>query len=288
MFSSLDGLEYMSSEAQDVVGAVAGVLIAAAIVVVLLAIVLYVIKSLGLHAIAKRRGIGCAWLAWLPIGCEWITASIGDQYRKVTSGKATFRRFIVLILAVASIGLSVATRTVMDDKADEMQELAEYVQMHSARADEDEAMDMIAMIFEEVGEVFGSVFLFISVSAVLSLASKIYWYVSAGDVYASCCPKNATMMLVLSIFLPVLEPFFFFCNKEKDAGMVPLNQPAAPQFAAPQPVVESAAPVWEAPVTPVQTEEEVHQPIYEAPAQTPVEPWAASDTRPEPWENPEN
>jgi hypothetical protein len=70
--------------------------------------------------------------------------------------------------------------------------------------------------------------------------------------------------------VPVLEPFFFFCNKEKDAGMIPVNQPQQPVNVAPQ-----------APVEPVAS-------VYEEPAQTPVEPWAASDARPEPWENPEN
>lgn len=279
MFSSLDGLEYMSSEAQDVVGAVAGVLIAAAIVVVLLAIVLYVIKSLGLHAIAKRRGIGCAWLAWLPIGCEWITASIADQYRKVTRGKATIRRFIILVLAVASIGMSVVATTNFADSAEGIQELAEHTASFGEYMDEEDAM----VVLEEMGEVLGSFTLMTALAGVIGFVSQVYWFVSVGDVYASCCPKNATMMLVLSFFMPVLEPFFFFCNKEKDAGMVPVSKPQ-PQYVAP---VEPAAPVYEAPAQqPVY--EAPAAPVYEAPAQTPVEPWAASDIRPEPWENPEN
>lgn len=285
------GFEMSTSEAQEFVGAIAGVLIVAAIVFALIAIVLYVIKSLGLYTIAKRRGIGCAWLAWLPVGCEWITASIADQYRKVTSGKATIRRFIILVLALASIGLSVATTTSVNEKAGQLEELAEFAEEYGAYIDEDDAMFFVGEVFEELGEIMGGLFLLTSVSALIAFVSKVYWFVSAGDVYASCCPKNGTMMLVLSIFLPVLEPFFFFCNKEKDAGMVPANQPqqpAEPQYVAPQAPVEPvqsvyeapAQPVYEAPAEPVQTE-------WEAP-QTPVEPWAANDSRPEPWENPEN
>ncbi len=286
---NFSNFEVASSEAQEFVGAVAGVLIVSAIVVLLLAIVLYVIKSLGLYTIAKRRGIACPWLAWLPIGCEWITASIADQYRKVTSGKATIRRFIVLILAVISIGLSVATTTTVNDKKDDIEALVEYTEeMGEYINDDDDVIRIVNTVFEDLVDIMGGAFALSSVAALIAFVNKVYWYVCAGDVYASCCPKNGTMMLVLSIFVPVLEPFFFFCNKEKDAGMVEVNQPAQPQFAAPvapvQSVYEAPKPVYEAPA-------ESAQPVYEAPVETvqpPVEPWAATDTRPEPWENPEN
>jgi hypothetical protein len=270
----LNGVEVVPSGAEGFISALAGVLLTTAIVVALFAIVLYVIKSLGLYAIAKRRGIACAWLVWLPVGCEWITASIADQYRKVTRGKATIRRFIILVLAVASIGMSVVATTNFADSAEGIQELAEYTASFGEYMDEEDAL----VVLEEMGEVLGSFTLMTALAGVIGFVSQVYWFVSVGDVYASCCPKNATMMLVLSFFMPVLEPFFFFCNKEKDAGMVPVSKPQ-PQYVAP---IEPAAPVYEAPA---------QQPVYEAPAepvQTPVEPWAASDTRPEPWENPEN
>ena len=267
-----------TSEAQQFIGAVAGVLIVAAILIVLINIVLYVLKSLGLYTIAKRRGIACAWLAWLPVGCEWITASLADQYRKVTSGKSTIRRFIIVALAVISIGLTSFTTTTVNDKTDDILELVEQAEERGEFVDEEDAMDFVGGLFEELSEIVGGGFTLIAALAgVVAFASNVYWFVCAGDVYASCCPKNGTMMLVLSIFMPILAPFFFFCNKEKDAGMVPANQPqqpAQPQFVAP------VQPVYEAPV-------ESAQPVYEA-SQTPVEPWAATDSRPEPWENPEN
>lgn len=278
MSFDFSGFEIASSEAQQFVGAVAGALIVAAILIVLINIVLYVLKSLGLYTIAKRRGIACPWLAWLPVGCEWITASLADQYRKVTSGKATIRRFIIVVLAVISIGLTCFTTTTIGNRSEELTELAEYAEEYGADMDEEHALEFMTEVFEELSEILGGVTLVAALSSVIALASNVYWFVCAGDVYASCCPKNGTMMLVLSFFMPVLEPFFFFCNKEKDAGMVPVSKPQ-PQYVAP---VEPAAPVYEAPV---------QQPVYEAPAepvQTPVEPWAASDTRPEPWENPEN
>lgn len=284
-FSNYDISSY---EAQEIVGAVAGALLVTAIVALLLGIVLYVIKSLGLYTIAKRRGIACPWLAWLPVGCEWITASIADQYRKVTSGKATIRRFVVLVLAVISIGIGVVTTTTVGEKSDDLDALVEYTEEMGEYINEENALDIVTSVFEDLGDIMSDVFLLSSVAALVGFVSSVYWFVCAGDVYASCCPKNGTMMLVLSIFVPVLEPFFFFCNKEKDAGMIPVNQSQQPVNVAPQAPVEPVASVYEAPVQPVyEAPAESAQPVYEAP-QTPVEPWAANDTRPEPWENPEN
>lgn len=38
--------------------------------------VTYILQSLGLYTVAKRRGINNPWLAWLPIGNVWILGSI--------------------------------------------------------------------------------------------------------------------------------------------------------------------------------------------------------------------
>ena len=293
MTFNFSNFEFTSAEAQEIVGAVFGVLIVAAILVVLINIVLYVIKSLGLYTIAKRRGIACPWLVWLPVGCEWITASIADKYRKTTSGKATIRRFIIVALAVLSIALTSVATTTVSNRADEIVELMEYTEEYGEDLAPEDALEFVADVFEDLGEITGSFFLLSSIAELVAFVSKVYWYVCAGDVYASCCPKNGTMMLVLSIFLPILAPFFFFCNKEKDAGMVCAN---APQQKLEPKTVTPANSSYEAPVQPVQPVYEAPAaPVYEAPAehaweapQTPVEPWAAPETCAEPWENPEN
>ena len=39
----------------------------------------YVLWSLGVYTIAKRRGIRKPWLSWIPVGNLWILGSISDQ-----------------------------------------------------------------------------------------------------------------------------------------------------------------------------------------------------------------
>ena len=93
---------------EDLLLQIAGILVFAGLAILLLAVVVYVFQSIGLYTIAKRRGIQNPWLAWLPIGSEWIAGSIADQYRYVVKGEVKNKRKTLLILNIinAVIGLA--------------------------------------------------------------------------------------------------------------------------------------------------------------------------------------
>ena len=61
----------------------------------------WILGSVGLYKVAKRRGIAHAWLAWLPIGNHWILGCVSDQYQHLVLGKVTSRRKILLGLNLA-------------------------------------------------------------------------------------------------------------------------------------------------------------------------------------------
>ena len=91
---------------EEVLLQVAGILVFVGIAILLLAAVIYVFQSIGLYTIAKNRGIQNPWLAWLPIGSEWIAGSIADQYRYVVKGEEMNRRTILLALSIAGMVVS--------------------------------------------------------------------------------------------------------------------------------------------------------------------------------------
>lgn len=102
---------------EDLLLQIAGILVFAGLAILLLAVVVYVFQSIGLYTIAKRRGIQNPWLAWLPIGSEWIAGSIADQYRYVVKGEETNRRTILLVLGIVDIILSGAVAEFLSDSA---------------------------------------------------------------------------------------------------------------------------------------------------------------------------
>ena len=207
----------------------------------LIGIGLYVMQSLGLYTISKRRGIHNPWLAWIPVANMWILGSIADQYQYVTKGKIKNRRktLIAMVIIVA------ATVVLL-------------------------FVGLIMLTFGGVAELSGTGFsgdpglggaLLIFAAYLAMIVACLIWavfrYIAFYDTFASCTPDNAVVFLVLGIFFHMLLPIFVFAVRNKDGGMPPRRvQPMtspAPQYQPPvqptvQPMVEpvvTAEPVVE-------------------------------------------
>ena len=225
-----------------------------------LMIAAYVLRSIGLYAIAKRRGISNPWLAWIPVAWVWILGSISDQFRYVTKAQVKNKRTTLLVMNLIQMVASTALVVVIGIA------FVELVSMGIVSADE-EALMTEAMIL---------VFKFMALGLVLggiALATAIIHYIAMYDLYLSVNPANAVLFLILSIFIGITEPFFIFFNRNKDGGMpprcdvpqAPVNYSYIPETAAQEPVETVEEPVEE-------TEEEAPAEEPEAPAEETEEP----------------
>lgn len=196
----------------EAVGSAAGAMIGFFLVFYLLAlafsVVSYVLQSLGMYTIAKRRGIHNPWLAWLPVGNMWILGSISDQYQYVAKGNVRNKRKSLLGLMLA-LYLSLVVI---------------WIGVFSAILSEVMGMD--------AGEVFlgatvGVTLIVYVIILVISVIAMVLQYMALYDLYVSCEPSNGVLYLVLSIFVAVALPFFVFACRKKDLGMPPRKE--APQ-----------------------------------------------------------
>lgn len=223
-FAELEGmLEGIDAEFVGGLILVIGVI---ALIAAVLGLVFYVLQSLGMYTIAKRRGINNPWLAWLPIGNEWIAGSISDQYRYVAKGQVTNRRIIMLVLAIATMVLSGISSSVS---------MSSFSQMLEGAMMGNEEIVMQASGTSAIGSLISLL------NSGVSIATIVFWYMSMYDLYSSTNPSSNVVMLVLSIIFGFLEPFFIFCNRNKDDGMPARTaEPAQPAWEAPQPAIQSA------------------------------------------------
>ena len=182
-------------------------------VVLLFAFVSWILSSLSLHAIAKRRGIRKAWLAWIPIGTEWILGSLSDQYQHLIQAKITARRKILVWLNVGYLVLIVANSLVLG--------LTELV----AHTGEQLMLGSLASMAITLARL------------AVTITLMVFLYMSNYDLYRSCNPKNAVTFLVLSIIFPVTQPFFYLACRKKDLGMV-IPEPVPVHEELPLPVSE--------------------------------------------------
>ena len=183
-------------------------------VALLVSVIFWIISSLSLQSIARRRGIRNAWLAWVPIGNQWILGSIADQYQHLIQGKITSRRKILLWLGLANFVVSVIGGILSG--------------VIGATAQTEEQM-MVFSVVNLVSSLGGMA---------LGITVLVFYHMSNYDLYRSCNPKNAVTFLVLGIIFPITQPFFYLSCRKKDLGMVvpeivtaPVEIPmASPEF----------------------------------------------------------
>jgi len=177
----------------------------------LLGIASYVLSSMALYSLASRRGIGKAWLSWVPVLNVWIVGSLSDQYRYVVKDQYKSKRKILLILKLVSAVFALAALIAGGFLAADVVKTAMY------------GIRMEAVLRRILGPVLGIAGLVLPIFG-LAIASAGVYFMAPYDIFQSMDPATGVMFLVLSILFPVTEPFFLFFNREKDKGMPPRRQ----------------------------------------------------------------
>ena len=175
----------------------------------------YVLRALGIHSIAKRRGINHPWMSWVPVLDLWVLGCISDQYQYVVNGKVKNKRKWLLGLNIALVVLYIVFFVFCG------------VAVFSAVSGVAGSMGPDKLIAALMGPALGVLIGLIPLVGIL-IAVMVIRYIAMYDLYTSCSPQNNVLFLVLSIFFTVTEPFFVFFIRGKDEGMPPRRQ--QPQY----------------------------------------------------------
>ena len=177
-------------------------------------LVSYVLNAVGMCRIAKRRGIHHAWLAWIPVGANWLLGSISDHYQYVAKQRITARRKILLILSIVLLVMSVLLN-----------------------------VSVVALVLAERFEITFLAAIFILPAIGLSIASAVFSYIAYYDLFQSCRPDYSILFLILGIIFSVTMPFFVFACSGSDQGMPVRRVPQPPvQIPSPQPEIQKETP----------------------------------------------
>lgn len=192
------------------------------LVSVLVGIAMYVLRSLSLYTIAKRRGLNHPWLAWIPVGTEWIIGSVSDQYKYVIQGKQQSRRKVLLVLTIAGMVLGVYAAGITVSR------MLEVIIRLDTMGNGGEMSDAMALrlALSMLSGLGGGL-----AAGILGIVAYVFREMCMYDLFKSCDPKNVVLFLVLSIFFGFTEPFFLLACRNKDLGMPPRK----PMVDAPNP-----------------------------------------------------
>lgn len=245
-----DYYNYSYDIPEDILLAFAGGMILVGLITMVFGLLCYIFMAAGLHRMANRRGIRNGWLAWLPFGDVWVLGSISDQYQYVAKGRVRNRRKVLLGLEIAMILATVFIG------------IGEVFLFGGAM-----------MKVPEIALIAALLVLFLAVAVtVLTVIFVVFEYIALYDLFNSSNPDNSVALLVLSIFLSFLLPFFVFASRNKELGMPP-RKPVAPVPNTWQPPAPTPVPGWKPPVAPVQQTlpaEPAVEPIVEPAAEQPA------------------
>lgn len=162
----------------------------------------YILQSISLHSIARRRGIQKPWLAWVPLGEAWIMGSVSDQYRYVVKGQIKNKRKVLLTLEIFTLLLA-------------------FLFMAFAGAYMVNGIMYPDVAWNSMG-LFIVVFVFVYVGICgLAIATAVVRYMALFDLYRSCRPSASVPFLLVSIFVAAAMPVFILLCRNKDDGMPP-------------------------------------------------------------------
>ena len=208
----------------------------------LISLASYVLYSLGLYTIAKRRGIRNAWLAWIPVATVWILGSVADDYIVRTNGGKSNMRTWMVVLSIVLIVLLVAVMVcavcslanvltideltefymsaagVQDDLYAVSQEemITQISENMEARMNEEAAQNMLTAALVMLGCCLPML--------IVAVAQSVLELICTYRLFASCDPQNKWLYFLLGIFLGVTSVFVFLC-RNKDLGMTPPQPP---------------------------------------------------------------
>ena len=197
----------------DLVGVAVGALLLILVFygfVLLGGIALYVLRSWSLFAMARRRDIRKAWLAWVPVANLWVLGSLSDQYRYVVRHQFRNRRKWLLGLSIAGLVLGLVVSCLY--AAGMVSTLVGLPKLQSYQ-------DLVYMLrYQPVLVAAAGVS---AVAAAMNLLAMLFKWISLHDIYASSRPEKKSLYMLLSILLPVTVPFFLFACRDDDKGMPP-------------------------------------------------------------------
>lgn len=183
------------------------------VVYMLLSVGIYIVASLSMHAMAKRRFIEKAWLAWIPVGNLWILGSIADHYHLCARGRVKSRRKVLMATCIAMVVIYVASMILGFSM---VKALLPVIDLATGK--------IIGNWMGAIGShLIGLMVLYLLLVAV-SIVQLVFAYICYYDLFRSCDPKNAVIYLVLSIVFPVILPVFLFACRHKQLGLTPQHR----------------------------------------------------------------
>lgn len=158
----------------------------------------YILQSLSLHTLARRRGIASPWLAWLPYGNYWIIGSLARDYDKQNNIQRRWDKTLLTLSIVFSASYLIIYFAVIFGT------LITMLNMDAATMPEETAVAIVLVVFSA----------FIPIM-IIATALQIITYICLFKIFESTVPDKALKYFLLSLLIPLAQPICLFLCRNK-------------------------------------------------------------------------
>ncbi len=169
-------------------------------VALIVAILFYVLRALGFHTIAKRRGIAHPWLAWIPIANYYLIGRIADEYDERFFNKRSSYAALLLAMSLMFVVMGIIIAALITP--------AMLYTMH---------------LGDSYGAVVGIAVLSIAMP-VVSIILTVLYFICLFKIY-DWCSASSGVMIVFSILFRVVIPFMVFAVRNGNNPRLHSNGP---------------------------------------------------------------
>ena len=188
----------------------------------------YVITALGNYGVAKNLGISNPWLAWIPIGSEWLVGRITETFDEKRGIKRAWGRIILTLTLLYTVGFILFYVFYFIF----MFAIGSGAMYYLGETEAGAAMVIGLIVFIAVITVFAVL------AMVTSGCQMICWYKN----FESIVPEKSLKYFILSILVPLAYGILMMkCDKILAAQTAP-----APVLTEPAPIL-TEEPAEEAP-----------------------------------------
>lgn len=208
----------MLQQLEDLLGISLIASVAGQVPAILIQVAVYALTAVALSTLAKRRGCGKAWMAWVPLANTWLLGSVSDHYRAVAKAETKHRRKLLLITEIAISVIAIVMLVLVFVMLFQLLTFG----LGNPGGLEDLTNVNQAMAKELLGTIAGPLVGIVLLSLVLLpvvIIHVVYRFVALHDIYKSCDPDNATLYLVLGILLSYAQPIILFVCRNRDDGL---------------------------------------------------------------------
>lgn len=232
--------ENMYAQEELAFGIIIGLLIAY-LVLLVFGVASYIMTSLGLYRVAKRRGIQDPWMAWIPFANEWLIGSIADEYDSHNGIKRKWRVLLLSLSIISTVGFIIFY-------------VALIVMMVIMSTSQD-VLSMLGMFFGT----YGGMLIFAMLASALGFCRAVCIY----KIFESTVPKRAVTYFVLYLLVPLAGPICLLACSKKGypfpEEVVPVQEVPVEEVPTELFVEGEAEPVVEEVVPEVTTEEAIFE-----------------------------